>query len=118
MYSAQIAQNQAAQLEDSMEAKTERTKRRRSVADSDGVHPTKKSKPTIKQEEEEEEEEKKPAAFVLPTHAPPTAEQTAKRDRENLTVIVKNIPRNYPVVKMRQFFRDVRHHQPISLSFY
>ncbi|KAA8906698.1 hypothetical protein FN846DRAFT_709488 [Sphaerosporella brunnea] len=45
-------------------------------------------------------------SVALANQAPPTAEQTAKRDRENCTIIAKNLPPNYPEVKVRQFFRE------------
>jgi len=71
------------------------SKRRRSVAEADDSQPKKKSKAfeTLATE--------KPA-----THLPPLVPSVAKRDRENTTVIVKNLPPNYPEVRVRQFFRD------------
>jgi len=72
------------------------SKRRRSVAEADDSQPKKKSKAfeTLATE--------KPVA-----HLPPLASSMTKRDRENTTVIVKNLPPNYPEVRVRQFFRDV-----------
>ena len=65
-------------------------------------HLAKKAKP------EEEEEEAAPAASTVAIpDVPPSAEQLAKRDRENTTVIVRNLPAGFPQVKLRQFFRDV-----------
>lgn len=72
------------------------SKRRRSVAEADDSQPKKKSKAV------ETLATEKPAA-----HLPPLASSVAKRDRENTTVIVKNLPPNYPEVRVRQFFRDV-----------
>jgi hypothetical protein len=31
-----------------------------------------------------------------------------RRDRENSTIVVKNLPKNIAELKVRQFFRDVR----------
>ncbi|PWW76639.1 hypothetical protein C7212DRAFT_279352 [Tuber magnatum] len=71
------------------------SKRRRSVAEADDSQPKKKSKAV------------ETLASVKPTSpSPPSASSVAKRDRENTTVIVKNLPLNYPEVRIRQFFRD------------
>ncbi|KAI5805854.1 hypothetical protein EDC01DRAFT_715678 [Geopyxis carbonaria] len=52
-------------------------------------------------------ENEEPAAPVVSIpDLPPTAMQVLKRDRENATIIVKNLPPGYPEVKVRQFFRD------------
>jgi hypothetical protein len=76
-------------------------KRRRSEAGDETQPSPKKAK---------SEDEPTPAppgpAVALVNQAPPTAEQAAKRDRENCTIIARNLPSNYPEVKVRQFFRD------------
>ncbi|KAG0130421.1 hypothetical protein HOY82DRAFT_486640 [Tuber indicum] len=71
------------------------SKRRRSVTEADDSQPKKKSKAAETLAPEE------PAA-----HSPSPKSSVAKRDRENTTVIVKNLPPNYPEVRVRQFFRD------------
>jgi len=81
-------------------------KRRRSEAGDDPRPSPKKAKSA--------EESAPVAAVALANQAAPTAEQVAKRDRENTTIIVRNIPPNYPEVKVRQFFRDV---SPIWFPF-
>ncbi|EAS34587.3 pre-mRNA splicing factor [Coccidioides immitis RS] len=50
---------------------------------------------------------KKPKAEVSEAKpAEPEAEHAPKRDRENSSVSVKNLPRDVPTLKIRQFFRD------------
>jgi len=49
----------------------------------------------------------------------PLSEASAlKRDRENATVIVRNLPLDTPVVKIRQFFRNVRVSLPALRSVF
>jgi hypothetical protein len=44
---------------------------------------------------------------------------TPKRDRENATIIVKNLPSSITAIKIRQYFRDVRVFEPFfPLSFF
>ena len=78
-------------------------KRRRSEAGDDTQPSPKKAKAA----EETAPVAAPVVAVALANQAPPTAQQVAKRDRENTTIIVRNIPPNYPEVKVRQFFRDV-----------
>lgn len=47
-----------------------------------------------------------PAIALLDNQGPPPSAQVAKRDRENTTIIVKNLPPKYPEVRIRQYFRD------------
>ncbi|RPB13337.1 hypothetical protein P167DRAFT_486416 [Morchella conica CCBAS932] len=69
-------------------------KRRRSILEADDAQQSKKPKPEVFIKD-------MPLAPALPSAA-----SVAKRDRENTTVIVKNLPAGYPEVKVRQFFRE------------
>ena len=71
-------------------------KRKREVADSSNETPVKKSKPDLHQSVEVEMTEQSQAVAIVP-----------KRDRENATVVVSNLPLHIHEVKLRQFFRDV-----------
>lgn len=75
-------------------------KRRRSTAEDSG-QPAKKSKGDKKARTEDKKEDKKPRADKA---SEPTA--VPLRDREHLTVIVKNLPPGTADVKVRRFFRD------------
>ncbi|TGZ85682.1 hypothetical protein EX30DRAFT_301364 [Ascodesmis nigricans] len=74
-------------------------KRRRSDLEIGGEEEQRAKK--SKQEDEKEE-----PVVAMADQGPPTAAQIAKRDRENCTIIVKNLPPNYPEVKVRQLFRE------------
>jgi RNA recognition motif-containing protein len=80
-----IQAEQAPPTEDGILAK----RKREEEAEVNGV-PTKKARP---------EGETKPQEEAIPT--------PVKRDRENATVFVENLPREISEVKVRQFFRDV-----------
>lgn len=72
------------------------TKRKREEAETLSETPVKKSKPDLHQSVEVEMTEQPQAATLVP-----------KRDRENATVVVKNLPPQIQEVKLRQYFRDV-----------
>ncbi|KAI9671907.1 MAG: Splicing factor [Caeruleum heppii] len=46
------------------------------------------------------------APAVPAEHVPPTSASLLKRDRENTTVIVRNLPTNATETRVRQYFRD------------
>jgi hypothetical protein len=81
-------------------------KRRRGEEDEtgDGAQPTSKK---AKAKEEPPPPTPPAPAAALVGQAPPSSNQIAKRDRENSSIIVKNLPPEYPEVKVRQLFRDV-----------
>ncbi|KAI9849970.1 MAG: Splicing factor [Thelocarpon superellum] len=71
------------------------TKRKREVdADAEDVNTTKKARG---------QDETPPASVGSGAISEASAR---KRDRENATIIVRNLPRDVPKVKVRQFFRD------------
>ena len=95
------------------EAPPSASKEKRKREEAEGVedHLAKKAKP---EKEDEKAEEDTPIPTVAIPDQPPSAEQLAKRDRENTTVIVRNLPAGYPQVKLRQFFRDVSSIYPLA----
>ncbi|KAI5820636.1 hypothetical protein BZA77DRAFT_239833 [Pyronema omphalodes] len=101
----QYAQQVPAEAEPAHQAEVEArpkasSKRPRSDADADAEE----SQPTPKKA--------KPVLSSLPDSSATadvnttTAQQPVKRDREHLTIICRNLPKNTPEVKIRQFFRD------------
>lgn len=55
----------------------------------------------------------RPEEVVETTESDPS--QAPRRDRENATVLVKNLPRDVQALKVRQFFRDVSFFSLLSL---
>ncbi|KAI1934741.1 Splicing factor [Ophidiomyces ophidiicola] len=49
---------------------------------------------------------KKPKPELSEALAQPSAQSGSKRDRENSSILVKNLPKNIQPVRVRQFFRD------------
>ncbi len=76
------------------------SKRKREDTDDAGL--SKKSRPDVAESVETQTEEQHPAAPSIPT-----------RDRENATVLVKNLAPETTEKKLRQYFRDV---SPVALT--
>ena len=76
------------------------TKRKREDADETGI--SKKTRPDVAESTESQMEEQHQAAPSI-----------LKRDRENATVVVKNLPPMTTETRLRQYFRDV---SPIALA--
>lgn len=59
-----------------------------------------------------------PNPLAEPAGAQPLSEESIKgRDRENCTIIVRNLPADVEVVKIRQFFRNVGHRtHPLAIQ--
>ncbi|KAI5811627.1 hypothetical protein DFH27DRAFT_475100 [Peziza echinospora] len=72
---------------------TSPNKRRRSIGAEDGIPPSKKSKAVAAVEE-------------LALEPVPEQPQSGKRDRENSTAVVKNLPVDIKELRLRQFFRE------------
>ena len=73
---------------------TSPNKRRRSIGGEDGIPPSKKTKAVAAVEE-------------LAQEPVPEQPQLGKRDRENSTAVVKNLPVDIKELRLRQFFREV-----------
>ena len=95
---AQQQQHQHGEAEqDSKVAPKSAKRKRENTADPDDESSIKKSRPNIIESKETVVEEPSNSAPAL-----------LKRDRENSTIIVKNLPPNTTETKVRQYFRDVR----------
>jgi hypothetical protein len=96
---AELAQQQQPQqTEPAEDAHNSSSNGKRKREEDEGVHeetPAKKNRAEVIESREPAEEQ------------PVSVEPVLKRDRENCTIIVKNLPANTTELKVRQYFRDV-----------